>query len=214
MGPDYNVPTRLENPLTVNRAASNAIAGLVQFAVLSNVKVLDAQRNPYTVPEGDSQDVPEQQFISKLGTVVYSNLIFNAGRQIKEGQVVYEWDDFRIDDALFSITQPKKIVETEIQGKDGVVVEYIGLGAFQIQITGRICGSNGVYEKELTAILNKILCTGQPLAVSSWYLQNLDITDVVVRDFNFGQNEGEYSTQYFTINCQSDQVVEATITGQ
>lgn len=211
---NFRVPIRLENPLLLHKAATNAVEGLVQFAVLRSVAVLDAQKNPYTINQGDSGDVPTQKFISKLGTVVYSNLIFNSGRQINNGQVVFEWDDFRIDDALFIVSQQKKLVETEIQGKDGVVVEYIGLSAFQVQITGRITGSYNVYEKELVSTLKKILSTGQPLAISSWYLQNLDITDVVIKDFNFGQNEGEYSTQYFTINCQSDQVVEATITGQ
>ncbi|MBC7382251.1 MAG: hypothetical protein H7296_04555 [Bacteroidia bacterium] len=211
---NFKVPDQLENPLILNRVATNAISGLVQFAVLSNVKILDAQSNPYTVDQGKEGDVPTQKFISKLGTVVYSNLIFNAGKELEGSIVVREWKDFRIDDALFSVSQAKKLVETEIQGKDGVVVEYIGLGAFQIQITGRITGGYNVYEKELVAELKNILKAGQPLAITSWYLQNLDITDVVIKDFNFGQVEGEYSTQYFTINCQSDQIVEATITGQ
>ena len=211
---NFNVPNQLENPLMLNRVATNAIEGLIQFAGLSNVKILNAQSNPYTVDQGQPGDVPTQKFISKLGTVVYSNLIFNAGREMEGVVVIQEWQDFRIDDALFSITQTKKLVETEIQGKDGVVVEYIGLGAYQIQITGRITGGYNVYEKELVAQLKNILKAARPLAVTSWYLQNLDITDVVIKEFNFGQVEGEYSTQYFTINCQSDQVVEATITGQ
>jgi hypothetical protein len=82
---------------------------------------------------------------------------------------------------------------------------------FQVQITGRLNGSYNVNPKELTKQLKTILSAGQPLEITSWYLQNLDITDIVVKDFNFGQTEGEYSTQYFTINALSDKRFEAKI---
>jgi len=206
---DYTIPKI--NQLKVNDAISEAAFGLATFAGLQNLKVIEAQNNPYIIQEGAAQDVPEPKFISKLGTVVYSNMIINAGTDPNTG---FAWEDFRIDDALFMVTQSKRIVQTEIMGKDNPVVEYIGLDAFQIQVTGRITGAYNVYEKELVATLKKILDLGQPLAISSWYLQNLDITDVIVKDFDFGQAEGEYSTQYFTINMQSDKIVEALITGQ
>lgn len=207
---NFNLPN--ENPLLLSKIGYNAIGGLVQFAGLRGLKIIDAQTNPYTVPQGQPGDVPNQQFISKLGTVVYSNLIFNAGKVIEGVLVVSEWDAFQCDDILFSVSQSKKIITTEIQGRDGTVKEYIGLDDYQIQMTGRISGGYNVYEKELVAQLKTILSVGQPLAVSSWYLQNLGITEIVIKDFNFGQNEGEYSTQYFTINALSDNVIEASIT--
>ena len=110
-----------------------------------------------------------------------------------------------------NVSQSKKIVTTEIQGRDGTVKEYIGLDDFQIQITGRLNGTYNVNPKERTRQLKTILSAGQPLEITSWYLQNLDITDIVVKDFNFGQTEGEYSTQYFTINALSDRRFEAKI---
>ena len=204
---NFNVPNKFDNPLLVNTGTSKSVAGLINYAGLNGLKIIDAQKNPYVVPQGESGDVPQQKFISKLGTVIYSNLIFNA---VKGGDVT--WEAFQCDDILFSVSQSKKIITTEIQGRDGTVKEYIGLDDYQIQMTGRISGGYNVYEKELVAQLKKILSVGQPLAVSSWYLQNLGITDLVIKDFNFGQNEGEYSTQYFTINALSDNVIEATIT--
>lgn len=206
---EYQIPK--VNTLKVQDAVSEAAFSLAYFAGLQGLKITEAQTSPFIVPEGNLQDSPEPKFISKLGTVVYSNLIINGGTDPNTGFV---WQDFRIDDALFVVTQTKRIVETEITGKDNPVVEYIGLGAYQIQVTGRIVGAYNVYEKELVATLKKIFDLGQPLAVSSWYLQNLDITDVIVKDFDFGQAEGEYSTQYFTVNMQSDKIVEALITGQ
>lgn len=209
---DFRVPKKTENPLILNTVASSAVFGLANFAGINNIKIMDAQNSPYVVEQGEAQDVPLQKFISKLGTVVYSNVIFNAGSILDtNGVVVDTWDDFRIDDVLLVISQSKKIITTEIQGRDGTVKEYIGMDDFQVQITGRLNGSYNVNPKELTKQLKTILSAGQPLEITSWYLQNLDITDIVVKDFNFGQTEGEYSTQYFTINALSDKRFEAKI---
>lgn len=209
---DFRVPKKTENPLILNTVASSAVFGLANFAGINNIKIMDAQNSPYVVEESGAQDVPLQKFISKLGTVVYSNIIFNAGSILDtNGVIVDTWDDFRIDDVLLVISQSKKIITTEIQGRDGTVKEYIGMDDFQVQITGRLNGSYNVNPKELTKQLKTILSAGQPLEITSWYLQNLDITDIVVKDFNFGQTEGEYSTQYFTINALSDKRFEAKI---
>lgn len=208
---NFRVPKKTENPLILNTVASSAVFGLANFAGLNNIKIQDAQNSPYIIEEGGAQDIPLQKFVSKLGTVVYSNIIFNAGVILGENGVADIWDDFRIDDVLLTVSQSKKIITTEIQGRDGTVKEYIGLDDFQIQITGRLNGSYNVNPKELTRQLKIILSAGQPLEITSWYLQNLDITDIVVKDFNFGQTEGEYSTQYFTINALSDKRFEAKI---
>jgi hypothetical protein len=213
---NFKVPSKLENPLILNTVATSAVYGLANFAGINNIKIMDAQNSPYIKTEVQNGfvdgDVPTQKFISKLGTVVYSNIIFNAGVILDEGgNQTDKWDDFRIDDVLLTVSQSKKIITTEIQGRNGTVKEYIGLDDFQIQITGRLNGTYNVNPKDLTRQLKLILSSGQPLEITSWYLQNLDITDIVVKDFNFGQTEGEYSTQYFTINALSDKRFEAKI---
>jgi hypothetical protein len=202
---DYNVPKIYENPLLINSTVSDATVSLINYAGIRGLKILDATKSPYEINQGDSGDVPIEKQISKLGTVVYSNVILNK---------TFEWNDFRIDDCLISVTQDKKLVITDIQGKDNEVIEYIGLSNYQIQIIGRLNGSYNTNPKEETAILKKILSAGQTLAITSWWLQNLDISDIVVTGFNFAQTEGEYSTQYFTINAISDVITEALITQQ
>jgi hypothetical protein len=187
------------------------INSLVAKSNLQNVKIHDATSSPYVIGKGDTQDVTN--FVSQLGTPVYSNVIFNAGQVFaSNGNKINSWEDFRIDDVLFQVSQGKKIVTTEIQGRDGTVKEYIGLDDFQVQITGRLNGKYNVNPKEQTKQLKEILDAGQPLAITNWWLQNLGITDIVVQNYSFEQTEGEYSTQYFTINAISDKVVEATIT--
>ena len=212
---NFKVPNKLENPLLLNEVVAGAAFRLANFIGLNNIKIMDAQDSPYTKDDVQNGfidgDEPAQKFISKLGTVVYSNVIFNAGVILDENGIADRWEDFRIDDVLLQVSQSKKIITTEIQGRDGTVKEYIGLDDFQVQIVGRLNGTYNVNPKELTRQLKTILSAGQPLEITSWYLQNLDITDIVVKDFNFGQTEGEYSTQYFTINALSDRRFEAKI---
>jgi Domain of unknown function (DUF6046) len=191
---------------------TDTIRSLVIQANLNNVQVENAQKNPYIIAEGEKQD--ETKFVSKLGTPVYSNIIFNASQVLKDNKIVDKWDDLRIDDCLISVDQAKKIITTEIAGRDGTVKEYIGLDDFQINIVGRLTGSYGVNPKENAKILKTILSASQPLAITNWWLQNLDITDIVVTGFNFAQTEGEYSTQYFSFSAISDNPVEALITNQ
>ena len=178
---------------------------LISFAQLRNVNIHNEQNSPYIIGVGAVQDTPIAT--SKLGTPVYSNIIFNAS-------VVGGWSDFVINDCLITVNQAKKIITTEIQGRDGTVKEYIGLDDYQIQIVGRLNGTYNVNPRSETKDLKTILDSGQPLAITSWWLQNLGITDVVVKDYNFPQTEGEYSTQYFSISAISDKQVEARITGQ
>lgn len=211
---DYRVPNILQNPLFLNSAVSTAVKGLIEFAGIPNVKVLDGQNSPYLINAGAKQDEPLA--VSKmLGTPIYSNIIFNKGKILDNNGIEIDfWEDFYIEDCLIIVSQTKKIIVTEIQGRDGTVKEYIGLDDFQITINGRLNGDYGVNPKEDTKTLHKILSSGAPLAVTNWFLQNLDVNDIVVQSFEIPQIEGKYSTQFFTITAMSDRVVEAKITNQ
>jgi len=154
---------------------------------------------------------------SVLGTYVYSNLVFEAGNgfiPVGSNKQSFEWKDFVINDCLINVSQQKRLIVTDIQGKDNQVIEYIGMGNYQIQVTGRLTGSYKVYPKDQTNILKNILSVSQPLAIGCWWLQNLGITDIIVTDYEFGQAEGEYSTQYFKFNAMSDVPTETFITEQ
>ena len=94
---NYKVPKETENPLILNAVRTSAVVGLANFAGLNNLKIMDAQNSPYTqtdVQNGFKKwDEPVQKFISKLGTVVYSNIIFNAGVILDENGVADNWLD-------------------------------------------------------------------------------------------------------------------------
>jgi hypothetical protein len=49
------------------------------------------------------------------------------------------------------------------------------------------------------------------ISVVSWYLQNLDVSSIVVKDYEIAQEAGGYSFQNFSINALSDTPTEIQI---
>jgi len=67
------------------------------------------------------------------------------------------YDPFIINDCLIKVSQQKRLVVTDIQGKDNQVIEYIGMSNFVVQVTGRLVGTYKVNPKEETKTLKEIL---------------------------------------------------------
>jgi hypothetical protein len=201
--------------LAARGLAKGAAYALLEFANLKNVNVINGQVNPYDAnipPQNFDADTPLKK--SALGTPIYTNLVIGKGSFVDNAGVTQSWEDIEIDNIIMSVTQQKKIVVTEIQGRDNDVKEYIGLHDYQIDIQGAIFGYYNNFPRDLTKDLKKALSSPQPLVFASWWLQLLDITTVVVFDFNMPQTAGEYSTQYFTATVKSDVPVEISITGK
>jgi hypothetical protein len=162
-----------------------------------------------TIPAGPTPDQALRR--SALGTPVYSDITFEAGSYEDDQGQIQTFEQIRLDAVLMSVGQTKKIVETEIQGRPGTVKEYIGDGDYEISLSGILTGSHLRHPREEVAALKRMLTARVPIAVSSPYLQNLGVTDVVVRSYFFAQNEGGYAYQAFTIEMVSDTPVELKI---
>lgn len=168
--------------------------------------------NPYDskVPAGDQPD--PALYLSPIGTPVVADITFVGGTYTDDqtGQTV-TFGDYRLALVLMTVTQPKKIVKTDIQGRDGTIKEYIGKGDYQITINGIINGPNGVYPAGEVSRLKDVLDAPITIPVISRYLQLLGIYNIVVEDYTFDQEPGGYSYQKFTANCISDKPVELII---
>lgn len=105
---------------------------------------------------------------------------------------------------LVSVTFPRNIIKTQIQGRNGTVKEYIGEGDASISFRGVLTAKNGSSPKDQINTLKQIMDAPVAIPVSSAYLQNLDIYSVVFEDRTLEQEEGGYSYQSFTINAVSD----------
>lgn len=153
---------------------------------------------------------------SKLGTAIFSDLALgdNQGNIYDaSGNIVAT--NTPIDTALFSVNQTKNVVRTNINGRDGTIKEYIGLGDYVINIKGVICGANGVYPVDEVNSLTEFLRYDQSIPIKSKFLNEVfDIYEIVVLDYDVNQDEGGQSYQKFEINCVSEKPVEILIQEQ
>jgi hypothetical protein len=145
---------------------------------------------------------------SSLGTPVQSNVIFQKGEYELFDGTTQNWETMRFDAVLISVSQAKKIVKTEIAGRNGTVKEYIGLDDYAIQITGVITAENGKNPAGEIEALKRILDSPISIAVSSQYLQNLGIFSIDIESYDLGQQPGGFSYQNFTINATSSNPAE------
>jgi len=126
------------------------------------------------------------------------------------GQVV-SFPSIKLYAALITVTQAKKIVETEIQGRNGTVKEYIGLSDYDVQIDGTITAASGSTPDTDVIDLKKMLDAPVPIDVVCPWLQNLGITNLVVMSYELPQDAGGEAYQTFSINCKSDTPIELRI---
>lgn len=141
---------------------------------------------------------------SSLGTLVFSNLDISAGSYTDINGVRRDYPAIKLDTVLFKVGQQKNVIKTPIQGRNGTVKEYISDGDYSIVITGVINGSNSKYpENEVNALI-KVMQVSTQLTVNSWYLRQLNITEMVIEYYELDQTLGSNSMQQFRIQAVSD----------
>ena len=188
------------------------VGTVAKYAGLNNVRIINASVNPYVIPNGVQKDLPIG--ISELGTPIYSDLTFDACSYTDNNGRRIDVSEVNVQTVLITLDQPINIVKTVIQGRDGTVKEYIGKDDMQVTINGIITGKNGVYPLQKVNDLKAWLDAPISKGLTTWWLDNLGISNVVVSSFQFPQTEGGYSYQVFSISAISDTPVELKISTQ
>lgn len=141
--------------------------------------------------------------ISYLGTPVFSDLKLSYTGRIQGFIEVY------LDWVLLEVNQTKHIVKTAIDGRNGTVKEYISDGDFDIRIRGGFSTAFGsAYPKDRIGELMGILKINDALQVTSEYLLQFGIYNVVIESYRFPQSQGFTNEQLFDISCVSDEPAE------
>lgn len=207
----YPIP-RISVPLLITEGIEYFIKPI---ALERGREAFDPQNKPI---EGTTEKELSNGRISKLGTPVACPLVLIIQRTKETFTSPEETPDIMLsvngptstingiylDDTLITVTQNKQLVTTNIQGSlNGAVVEYIGMDNYRISINGRFSFSNGRYNQDQVKSLFNNLNLVKPIGVSCWYLSQFGITDIIITDYEFPQAEGQFSTQYFTINAIS-----------
>jgi hypothetical protein len=176
----------------------------------TNIKIVkDENKYQDRVPQSTSAD--KELYKSSLGTPVVADVTLKGGTYTDNNGRTITFADIVLATVLVNVSQSKRIILTEIQGRDGTVKEYIGLDDYNVSIDGILTGPNGHYPIEEVAIIREICKAPIPIQVVSRYLQNLDIFNLVIKDFSFDQEPGGYSKQNFSLQCLSDTPVELII---
>jgi len=136
---------------------------------------------------------------------------FDAGSYEDSNGNTISFQQLAYKTALVSVGQAKKIIKTEMQGRDGTVKEYIGLDDYSITVTGIITGENGIQPTDEVIALKNMLDAPIKIDVVCPYLQTLGIYSLVVESYELPQFEGGISYQNFTIQFSSDIPTELRI---
>jgi len=155
-----------------------------------------------------------EQYITELGTYVPDQVTFgnsiNPTKWKDRNGIEHVVEAMTFQAILISVSFPRNIVKTEIQGRNGTVKEYIGEGDAQISFKGIITGKNGEYPVDAVQKLKELSFAPIPVEVTSKYLQSLGIDTIVFEDRSFEQQEGGWSYQTFVLNAISDTPQELT----
>jgi len=190
-------------------------AGIIATGLQQDARRFAPDNNPYVgqIDQSSDLDSPIHGHKTEFGTDVWVEITFGSvkytdatGKSITTPKITFQA-------ILVSVSFPRNIVKTEIQGRNGTVKEYIGEGDAQISFRGIITGKNGHYPEEQVAELMKLIKAPVPIPVFSVYLQTMDIDSVIFEDRNLEQEEGGYSYQTFSLNAISDTPQELKITG-
>jgi Domain of unknown function (DUF6046) len=142
---------------------------------------------------------------STLGTPVMCAITFEEGNYMGFDGNNYYFPEETLETVLITVTQAKNIVTTAIQGRDGTVKEYIGMGDWQVQINATITsGTNDVYPKGRIANIMNMLNAPIAINVVCWYLQQFNINSLVIEHISAPQKPGSYAQQQLLLSCVSD----------
>lgn len=193
----YNV----QDVRTIN--LSQAARGLSEALVNRNLAMPAAPN--YGSQISQSAVVEKELYFSMLGTPVVIDLKFESVTYKDFNKnITYRTPDVTFETVLCTVSQAKKIIKTEIQGRDGTVKEYIGMDDYQVTINGIIVGENRVHPKNKVLQLKSVLDAPVSIPVVSEFLNNLGIFNIVINDYSLPQEAGGYSKQDFSINALSD----------
>ena len=157
-------------------------------------------------------------------TNMFGNDFIGAITFCPGGQTAYNSNDLtntitlpeiKIDVCLISIENRKEIVNTKVIGRNGTIKQFISSSDYDITIElivtmqdqpGFEGSYNGIYPYDIVKDIMVMADAPVMVRVSNDHLQMLDINYICITNVSMEQEEGSYSQQRMTINCQSDDI--------
>lgn len=161
------------------------------------------------MPDGKGQG--KSYGVSKLGTPVFSNLNVTGFSYTDQNGKTVSVPAISFETVLFVVNQQKEMLKTVVQGRNTSVKEYICDGDYAVQIMGILTADNRNFPMQDLSDLISLLKAPLAFKINSWYLDLFGINNLVVENYQIGQEEGGYSYQKFNIQCLSDAPIELQI---
>lgn len=120
-----------------------------------------------------------------------------------DGQII-SFREVELFAATITLSQAKQIVQTQIQGRDGTVKEYVGLDDYDIKIEGTITGANGIAPTDDVLNLKRMLDAPITLDIICPFLNQKGIHNAVITGYSLPQMAGGVSYQTYSIDLISD----------
>ena len=180
-----------------------------EFATIAAAKariLANNSSNPYI---GNTNTIfadlaDSELYKSEIGTPVYADVTFDTVTYIDANNKKQTTPKITFQAILISLSFPRVIIKTEIQGRNGTVKEYIGEGDAQISFSGVIVGLNGQYPTDAVNQLLQVIQAPIEIPVICKYLNDKGVQTIVFEDRTFNQEEGGYSYQQFSLSAISD----------
>lgn len=230
---------RPPDPLVISKAAQNyLLPGFINRGIKPALFVRTTNTGAIEGPQDktfnviNQDDLLEEQLFGIFGKPILSNLVFPPGKYTDLQGREINFSGIRIDEAIMTVTQPKNIIKTPIQGVNGTIKEYISDGDFSIVIDGILIGetlegqqdSNTNNQDVQAQVLQKedignnyptrdvkqfvsLMKVPQEITVRSNYLEAIGVDLMVVENWSLPQARGASNYQPFSIRCSSETII-------
>lgn len=154
------------------------------------------------IPDSQQEDAIGKSY---LGTPVIDNLEFPQGSYIDLQGNVIDYGAVVIDTVTFEVNRVKKIIETDIQGRDNSVFEYVTNTNYEITCNGVLSVKDNIFPLDLSRSLQKIFDIPQQVPVVSAFLNDVfEIFNIVIRRHNISQRPGTRNSIPFSFIASQD----------
>jgi hypothetical protein len=190
-------------------SALNGRVNVVPYRLPKENELAQA-RNPH-VPLNDQfgqQLPPDFEGTGLLGLPVFAQVNFLAPAG---------WVQLHLNDPIVEISRAKKIVTTDIQGRDGSVKEFISSGDYAVTIKGILASdpTHGTearrYPTAQVQALKELLDLPQALPVTGRLFKLFGIHNLVIIDHAWPALPGYTNLQAYELRCLSDEPIELNL---
>jgi hypothetical protein len=110
---------------------------------------------------------------------------------------------FIMEDPIITITRPREIVQTVVNGLDGKIIEIVSNGNYEINIVGTFAGVRfWEYDNDNLVYLEKICKYKGEIDILSPYLNNVfEVFKIIVTDHKIAQSSEFTNITAIELNC-------------